>query len=310
MSLATAATYVTHNWPLDEAAATDALGALGGLDLAQSGTVAFGRTEAGGLTRSGFSSSNYFSHADAAPFDVGTDDWFLVVHADLDSLSTYSAVVDKDVGATGNAGSEIFLWYIVDNNTFYSGLKQADGTLVQISCTAVPVSAGTAYQLVMQHDHTAGLARLAVNGVEATPAAIAGGVPSRGQAAYVGVASNHTEPTLGALWDLTVGRGYVLTAADLTEAWNGGTPKRFAQWATPATATRDQGHFRWRNDDGSQAAATWAAAEDTALTLARYVPRRLRVQAAVTGDPPAEAVKLQYRPAGGTAADWRDVRLP
>ncbi len=40
-----------------------------------------------------------------------------------------------------------------------------------------------------------------------------------------------------------------------------------------------QTHARWRNDDGGEVAATWAAAEDTALTgLAKDTTRRVRFQ--------------------------------
>lgn len=72
-----------------------------------------------------------------------------------------------------------------------------------------------------------------------------------------------------------------------------------------AAATLDQERFRWRNDDGSETTATWAAAEGADITVAALTPKRLRVQIAATGDPAAKSFKLQYRKVGdGT---WRDI---
>lgn len=72
-----------------------------------------------------------------------------------------------------------------------------------------------------------------------------------------------------------------------------------------ATPTLDQSHFRWRNDDGSETTATWAAAEDADISVAALTPKRLRMQIAATGDPDTKAFKLQYRKVGDT--DWQDV---
>jgi len=67
----------------------------------------------------------------------------------------------------------------------------------------------------------------------------------------------------------------------------------------------DQKRFRFRNDDGSETAATWAAAENADVTIPALTPKRLRMQVAATGDPAAKSFKLQYRKVGdGT---WRDI---
>lgn len=72
-----------------------------------------------------------------------------------------------------------------------------------------------------------------------------------------------------------------------------------------AGSTLDQTHFRWRNDDGSETTATWAAAEDTNVTIAALTPKRLRVEITATGDPASAAYKLQYRKVGDST--WRDI---
>ena len=70
-------------------------------------------------------------------------------------------------------------------------------------------------------------------------------------------------------------------------------------------STLDQSHFRFRNDDGSETTATWAAAEDTPISLAKNTPVRLRVEIGATGDPANAAYKLQYRKVGDST--WRDI---
>lgn len=72
-----------------------------------------------------------------------------------------------------------------------------------------------------------------------------------------------------------------------------------------AAATLEQTHYRFRNDDGSETTATWAAAEDTPISLAKNTPVRLRVEIGATGDPANAAYKLQYRKVGDST--WRDI---
>lgn len=69
--------------------------------------------------------------------------------------------------------------------------------------------------------------------------------------------------------------------------------------------TTEQEGFRWRNDDGTEAAATWKAAQDTTVTLAPGDKARLRFVVNTTGDTPSSQYKLQYRKVG--AAAWRNV---
>lgn len=76
-------------------------------------------------------------------------------------------------------------------------------------------------------------------------------------------------------------------------------------YLTYTAAALTQSRFRFRNDDGSETTATWAAAEDADISVAALTAKRLRVQVAATGDPSAKSFKLQYRKVGdGT---WRDI---
>lgn len=82
-------------------------------------------------------------------------------------------------------------------------------------------------------------------------------------------------------------------------------PARRLYFDVGAALSLAQTRYRWRNDDGSETGATWAAAENTAITLAQNTPRRLRVQVQSTNDKPSASYKLQYRKVGDPG--WDDV---
>lgn len=69
--------------------------------------------------------------------------------------------------------------------------------------------------------------------------------------------------------------------------------------------TAEQEGYRWRNDDGSESAATWKVAQDTTTNLVAGQTARLRFVVNTTGDTPTERFKLQYRKVGD--ASWRDL---
>ena len=69
-------------------------------------------------------------------------------------------------------------------------------------------------------------------------------------------------------------------------------------WEVKEEATApilDQEGFRFRNDDGSEAAATWKAAQDTNIILTAEEAFRLRVLVDATNDPDAGAVQLEVK---------------
>ena len=70
----------------------------------------------------------------------------------------------------------------------------------------------------------------------------------------------------------------------------------------------NQSAYRWRNDDGSETTATWAANENVDLTAGKDTNKRLRVQLdAQSGDPASAQHKLQYRKVGSSTGVWHDV---
>jgi hypothetical protein len=70
---------------------------------------------------------------------------------------------------------------------------------------------------------------------------------------------------------------------------------------------RRQHSFRWFNDDGSEAAATPAAALNTATTITPGTAQRLRFLIDFEGNMDRTGYKLQYRKVGATP--WKDVQL-
>jgi hypothetical protein len=79
-----------------------------------------------------------------------------------------------------------------------------------------------------------------------------------------------------------------------------------------STGILEQEGFRFRNDDGSESAATWKAAQDTNINLAAATVTRLRFLINATGDPTERQFKLEYRhkPSGGSFGIWKPVINP
>ena len=72
-------------------------------------------------------------------------------------------------------------------------------------------------------------------------------------------------------------------------------------------ATADQEGFRWRDDDGSESAASWLDAQDVDITRGKEVNTRLRILVDYTGDPAAEQATLQYKRSDEAASEWRNL---
>lgn len=156
-------------------------------------------------------------------------------------------------------------------------------------------TSGTFYAVV---DSAANL-----SGVTATQ--IKAGQKASGSAALAAnsAAVSTTTPSAG-VTGLTAGTLYSYAAVQNNS--NGDSNVVTGTFTTAAaTPTLDQSHFRFRNDDGSETTATWAAAEDTNVTIAALTPTRLRVEIAATNNPASKAYKLQYRKVGDST--WRDI---
>jgi len=61
------------------------------------------------------------------------------------------------------------------------------------------------------------------------------------------------------------------------------------------SATVEQEGYRFRNDDGSESAASWLAAQDTNITRTRSINTRLRILLNTTGNLSTEQFRLDYK---------------
>lgn len=79
-----------------------------------------------------------------------------------------------------------------------------------------------------------------------------------------------------------------------------------------AASSIEQEGFRFRNDDGSESAATWKANQDVNITAAADTAMRLRMLLNATGDPASIGAQLEYRykPSGGAFGAWGKVLVP
>jgi hypothetical protein len=68
-----------------------------------------------------------------------------------------------------------------------------------------------------------------------------------------------------------------------------------ANFKSAATFTTEQTHFRFRNDDGSESAATWLATEDTSVTQPLSTNTRLRMQVDTGGASGSQQYQLEYK---------------
>jgi len=77
----------------------------------------------------------------------------------------------------------------------------------------------------------------------------------------------------------------------------------------PSSSLTEQEGFRFRNDDGSESAATFRQSQDVNDSVARNVNIRLRLLVNATGDPDSEQYQLEYKETGDAASEYRAVPL-
>jgi len=80
-----------------------------------------------------------------------------------------------------------------------------------------------------------------------------------------------------------------------------------AALVAPVVVALQQEGFRWRNDDGNEAAATWRQNQDVNDAVGRNTNIRLRVLVNATGDPASAQYQLEYKETSGGAEAWRQV---
>lgn len=79
------------------------------------------------------------------------------------------------------------------------------------------------------------------------------------------------------------------TAAEYLTPGDGGIS------AIGTAATLEQEGYRFRNDDGSESAATWKAVQDANINLGQNQKVRLRVLINASGDPVSGQYQIEYK---------------
>lgn len=112
------------------------------------------------------------------------------------------------------------------------------------------------------------------------------------------------------------GAGYDTSGTSaVTSLWTKNITNATGDWAditaaykSASVATTTQTHYRWRNDDGSETTATWAAAEDASVNISTTATNfRLRIQVNTSGALGAQNFKLQAKKS--TDSTYQDVPL-
>ena len=78
-------------------------------------------------------------------------------------------------------------------------------------------------------------------------------------------------------------------------------------FAPAGEITLEQEGFRFRNDDGSEVAATWRQVQDVFDSVAPNTNIRLRVLVNATGDPATSQFQLEYRKVGESGWHLVDI---
>lgn len=71
--------------------------------------------------------------------------------------------------------------------------------------------------------------------------------------------------------------------------------------------TSEQEGFRFRNDDGNEANATWRATQDSNITQPISTTTRLRFLLDMTGNPSSQTITLQYKRKDEASDQWRKI---
>jgi hypothetical protein len=133
--------------------------------------------------------------------------------------------------------------------------------------------------------------------------AVGGALITIGKTASTGVATDTAQPWGGWPNAPSVSDSIQALEADGFQIGTDlNTPSDPYYYAAFAPQGATQTHYRFRNDDGSEVAATWAAGEDTAIAgVAPGSPLRLRIEVSNEGDNPSNLVAYQLQVAQATS---------
>ncbi len=244
----------------------------------------------------------------------------------LNSMTYGGESMVKAVGAvtadTGfAAGSEI--WYLLE-----AGIAAASGTTITPSWSATPAEGNISAASYTGVNQTGGATTVPATATaesnEATPNPLIADLTetdegmvsaqnSNGNASTVTWGSDMTEQTDNATGSAngsyadrlsTTGGNVNIEPTNASQNRASACSAAFA----PALLVWEQEGFRWRNDDGSESAATWRQAQDVDDSVGKEENIRVRVLSDSAGaDPPTSTATLQYKLDTDPTTEWRDV---
>jgi hypothetical protein len=227
-----------ESWELDEASG-DATGSHAGKTLTEtSGTIgsAAGPGGSGGSRDIELGDSEWFQRADDNDLDGGDFDFTFEAWINLESKATVQDILGKWDGSQGylllyNSGTDRFEWYCRSTGAGSTGVATANNL-------GSP-SAGTWYQLIVEHDAAANEVRIRGNNGTADTAAFSAGVGPNADPFIMGERQGGTNGTYvdGLLakcrrWDR------LLTSDERSQLYNGGSGLAYTSFVSSQGARR------------------------------------------------------------------------
>ena len=290
------------HWKLNEASGTR-VDSHGSNDLTDINTVLQAAGKIGNAAQFQDSNSERLFVADNASLSMGDIDFSFAAWVYLDSKPAEQMYVFSKGLVSANAEYQLYWNDAADRFTF----RVSDDTTSQgenADNLGAP-STATWYFIMCWHDATANTINIKVNDGTVDSAAYSLGSYDSIRPFTIGArsdGSSHNRFWDGRIDSLSVWKR-VLTAQEQTDLYNGGAGLDY-----PFGATLEQEGFRFRNDDGSESAASWLAAQDVNITRGKNANTRLRVLANTPGfNPATQQATLQYRKVGDADSEWRDV---
>lgn len=294
-------------WTLDETSGTrnDSHGTN---HLSDNNTVLSGTGKQGNAADFEQPNVEWLNVADNTALSMGDIDFTVAFWLNGESFNdgsgNFYGIFGKSV--SGGGAKEYHCFYSPSLNRFRFAVCPDGNDANTVFATADTLGApstGTWYFVICQYDATNNLAGISVNNGTLDTASESGGAFNGSADFLIGRALSADTTFDGMIDEFGVWKR-LLTSDEKTYLYNGGNGRTYSDLATPVIT---QTHYRWRNDDGSETTATWAAAEDTEMSAAQGVRRRLRVQCDTNTNRDSEQLTLQYRKVGDPATEWRTI---
>ena len=242
MALADAVSSAVIYWPLNEASGTR-VDDVGSNDLTDTNTVASAAGVFGNAADFEAGNSESLDSASTSDLQTGDVDFLWRAWVKLESVPTFPVLLRK--GNAGNAAREYVLFYDHVSSRLTWEVCSAGSTATQVLAnTAGALSTGTWYLVHAWHDSVNNQIGVSANGVTDT-AAHSDGVRSSTGAFNLGAGTDQSIYWDGLIDDVVLLKGYLLSAAERAQDYQGGGGVAFARWSDTngLVSTAPTAHF-------------------------------------------------------------------